>query len=325
MSHFLSVRYRCLLAAGMGLLVNYTAEARAQSASPAPLPIAVMLRPIEGDEHTAGTLAWLGDAITGAISDAGMAAISRSPLALTVRVSSRSAGQSDAGMRRVVRSEVSLLFTVHLASANGMAGSVRLTRFGTGRDAGSASASAVQSLTSEPELIASAMLQLARDAERTIERSCSELLASATERQQARDFDEAIALLMSVPAAAPTCRARAQASAMAVYQARSAWQCGRALQDATTLHAAGRFDETLQALRYVDPLSPCMPRIRALIETIRTEAVARDARAAAARAAALQREWAYRNALLQATTSLERQRLIVLGDIAAALLAPAHR
>jgi hypothetical protein len=174
MSHFLSVRYRCLLAAGMGLLVNYTAEARAQSASPAPLPIAVMLRPIEGDEHTAGTLAWLGDAITGAISDAGMAAISRSPLALTVRVSSRSAGQSDAGMRRVVRSEVSLLFTVHLASANGMAGSVRLTRFGTGRDAGSASASAVQSLTSEPELIASAMLQLARDAERTSERSCGD-------------------------------------------------------------------------------------------------------------------------------------------------------
>ncbi len=129
--------------------------------------------------------------------------------------------------------------------------------------------------------------ELGVQAARAFEASCDDVLASAKRLASERDFDAAIGLTMGVPSGAPRCRVRAQAHAQTLYTQRVQWQCGSALQQGRAARAAGDLDAALDALRYVDPLSPCSTEVTELIRGIGAVAHAKSSREAAARAKAL--------------------------------------
>jgi hypothetical protein len=299
----------------------------AQSPTPQPgtLPLAIAIAPPYSDEATASMVDPVMDAIVASMPGAGLAAIARAPLQLKVNLLARAAGQSDAGMRRILRGEVSVSLTLQSPSSAGTLGSVRLVRVGTGRDLEAATAQALAQLTDDGDALLSALQQLGQQAVSAFEGSCDAVVASARDHAASREFDESLAILMSVPSSASRCRTRATALAQQVYSQRSQWQCGTALQQASAAQAAGRLGEALEQLRFVDPLSPCQARVSALISAIGAQAAARRAQQEAARAEELRREWEFRKDVLQAASSIERQRLIVIGKIAEAALAPGRR
>jgi hypothetical protein len=296
------------------------APAQARPLPTAALPVPVQLGATTSDDASAGALPTLTDAVLAAMPVAGMAALSDAPFSLELRIGSRSLGQSDAGMRIVVRSEV--VAVLALRSASGVLGSARLVRAGSGRDLPSATAQAVSQLANDDAALRAALEEIGRQTAGAFDASCDVVLADAQRRANARAFDEAIALAMTVPAGATRCRARATSLAASLHRQHGQWMCGTTLQQASAAHAAGRLTEALDLLRFVDPLSPCQGEVSRLVAAIGRAADQRRATAEAARATELARQWAFRREALSAATSLERQRLIVLGQIAEAVLRP---
>jgi hypothetical protein len=309
------------------LMVATATTARSQAASTAgsPLPLAVELGTPSADAGTASSMSWVTDAIAAALPQAGLASISRAPLLLQMQALSRSLGESDAGMRRIVQAEATVSLTLRSGSSAGSLGSVRLRATGTGRDLESAAASAFNQLVNDDAALVATLRQLRDQATSNFEASCEDVLANARDRASARDYDEALAVLMSVPTGAARCRGRAMNLANALYLARSNWQCGTALQNATAARAARRFGEAIQYLRHVDPLSPCRDRVTALLNDIAADAAAREARRDAERAESLRRDWELQREVIRSVTSIERQRLVVLGRIAESVLAAPRR
>lgn len=313
----------CLVAATAS--AARTVRAQAAGAEGAPLPLAVELGTPLADAGTASSMSWVTDAIAAALPQAGLASISRAPLLLQMQALSRSLGESDAGMRRIVQAEATVSLTLRSGSAGGTLGSVRLRATGTGRDLESAAASAFNQLVNDDAALVATLRQLRDQAASNFEASCEDVLANARDRASVRDYDEALAVLMSVPTGAARCRGRAMNLANGLYLARSNWQCGTALQNATAARAARRFGEAIQHLRHVDPLSPCRDRVTALLTDIAADAAAREARRDAERAERLRRDWELQREIIRSVTSIERQRLVVLGRIAESVLAAPRR
>ena len=287
------------------------------------LPIPVQFGTTSADDVPSGAVQSVADAILAGMPSAGMASLSAAPLLLDLRLSARSMGQSDAGMRIILRAEVAAVLS--LRAGTGVVGSVRITRTGNGRDLSAAASQALSQLANDDAAIRSALTDIAQQAAGSFEASCDEVMANIQSRAASRDYDEALTVAMTVPIGAPTCRTRARAALSALYTQRSQWQCGTALQRAVTAQAAGQLRTALSELRYVDPLSPCRARIAALVSEIGAEATRRQAAAEAARATELSREWAFRSQALNAATSLERQRIVVIGQIAEVMLRPRPR
>jgi hypothetical protein len=311
-------------------LATTVAGARSASAQTAgtpasPLPLAVEVLPPSADAGTASSIAWVTDAIASAMPQAGLASISRAPLLLQVQARTRSLGESDAGMRRIVQAEATVSLTLRSITGTGTLGAVRLRGTGTGRDLEAAASNAFSQLFGSDDALISSLRQLRDQAASNFEASCDDVLSNARDRAAARDYDEALAVLMSVPTGAAGCRGRAMNQANAMYLARSNWQCGTALQNATAARAARRFDEAIQHLRHVDPLSPCRNQVTALLTSIAADAAARESRRDAERAERLRRDWTLQMEAIRSVTSIERQRLIVLGRIAESVLTAPRR
>lgn len=286
-----------------------------------PLPIPVSLAPtISGDGIPGLVVPWVEDGVRAAMPAAGFASLSASPLLLQLRINTRSLGTSDAGMRAITLAEVAVTIELRDPAGRGAVASSRITREGNGRDLAAATSQALSQVANNQAGIRAALEELGAQAARAFESACDDVLASAMRLAKERDFDAAIGLTMGVPTGAPRCRARAQALAQTLYTQRVQWQCGSALQQGRAARAAGDFESALDALRYVDPLSPCSRQVTELIEGIGTDARAKSAREAAERAQALRMEWGLRRESIQAIAGIERQRLAVIGMIAEAAL-----
>lgn len=302
----------------IGILLSRPADASAaQLDVSAALPIPISLQEIvAGSDVPMEALRGLEGAVTGAMPVAGFASIGRSPLSLTIHVTSRTRGQSDAGMRRVVLRDVTVTLTIRGSTTAGVLASRQMTGSGTGRDESMANEVALAGIAGNQAGLDSTFRELHRQASLGYELLCDDLHRAASDLAQRREFDAAIALLMSVPPAASRCRARAQAASRATYTQRGSWQCGSALQRARAAEAAGALNAALDEVRFVDPLSPCRAEVGQLIDRVGRAAAARNARVEAERAELLRREWAHRFRALEAATSIEQQRLAVIGQIA---------
>ncbi len=302
----------------MLLLVTSLATAQQGGVSPPePLPIPVNFVATRTGDGVAGpSVEWVEDGVRAAMPAAGLASLAGSPLLLQLRISTRSRGTSDAGMRAVELAEAAVTLELLDPMGRGVVASSRLTQAGNGRDLASATSQALSQIANDHSALHNALRQLGTQASRAFEIHCGDVLASATRLASERDFDAAIGLTMGVPVGAPRCRTRAQAMAKTLYTQRVRWQCGTAIQQGRAAQAVGDFEAAIDALRYVDPLSPCRTKVAEMLRGIGEEAHARSARDAAERAEALRMEWGLRRESIHAISDIEGQRLAVLGWIA---------
>lgn len=321
----MTVRFLTMLAVALAAPLMPLA---AQAAPPSPagaLPIPVVLLPSSGESGApASALRWLDDAVRAGLPRAGLAALAGSPFLLDVRVTSRELGRSEAGMQNVILAESAVTLDLRSASAVFTVGSARLTARGNGRTTERAIEGSISAVAKDAKGLERALSELVGQAVTAYESSCDMVLAAAREQAQARAFDEAIAISMTVPSAATKCRPRAEALATTLYGQRSQYLCGTALQRARAARAAGDLVGAMDEIVAADPMSPCAAQVERFIAEVAKEAAAQRAKDAEERAQVRQQEMQLAREAIRAYSSIEQQRLAVLGEIAKAALRHHH-
>ncbi len=300
--------------------------AHSQSPTPAPIPLPIVLSPATGEPSTpTNALRWLDGAVRAALPHAGLAAFADFPFLLNVSVTTREVGRSDAGMQTVVLTESAVTFDLRSGDGRFTVGSARVVHRGGGRDFLRAAEISISGASQDQPGLDGALSKIAQQASTAYESSCDAVLTAARARALSNLFNEAIAIVMSVPAAAAHCRARARWLASTLYLQRSHWACGMALRQARAARAAGDLTGALDHVKGVDPLSPCTSQAEQLINEVGREAASQRATEVQERVTAMQQQAELTREALRVYTTIEEKRWAVLGDIAKAVLVQAQR
>jgi len=86
---------------------------------------------------------------------------------------------------------------------------------------------------------------------------CESIIKKAEVKKTGRQYEEALALLMSVPPEAQPCFDKAMKATQSVYIALSDQQCKQHLLSARTYLSNQNYDEALNELSMIDPMSTC--------------------------------------------------------------------
>jgi len=86
---------------------------------------------------------------------------------------------------------------------------------------------------------------------------CESIIKKAEVKKTGRQYEEALALLMSVPPEAQPCFDKAMKATQSVYIALSDQQCKQHLLSARTYLSNQNYDEALSELSMIDPMSTC--------------------------------------------------------------------
>jgi hypothetical protein len=133
--------------------------------------------------------------------------------------------------------------------------------------------------------------------------TCDDILHRADAHVHMNQFDQALALLLTVPAEATGCFSKAQGKAVAIYKAYADQHCAELLLQAKGHLAANRYDEGLTLLSSVDPTSKCFSEAKGLMVKTESEVDVNQRK------------------VFNAELSLEKQRINAIRDIAKAYYA----
>lgn len=132
---------------------------------------------------------------------------------------------------------------------------------------------------------------------------CDDFLRQADAAVRMNQFDQALALLLTVPAEAAGCFAKAQGKAVAIYKAYSDQHCAELLLQAKSHLAANRYDEGLTLLSSIDPSSKCFAEAKGIMANTEKEIDVNERKT------------------FDSQLSLEKQRINAIRDIAKAYYA----
>jgi hypothetical protein len=132
---------------------------------------------------------------------------------------------------------------------------------------------------------------------------CDDIIRQADASVRMNQFDQALALLVTVPAEATGCFTKAQGKAVAIYKAYSDQHCSELLLQAKGNLAANRYDEGLTLLSSIDPGSKCFTEAKSLMVKAEMEIDVNERKT------------------FDAQLSLEKQRINAIRDIAKAYYA----
>ena len=98
--------------------------------------------------------------------------------------------------------------------------------------------------------------------------NCDIVLKKVESDRNIKNFESALAVLLTIPEEATGCYEKAQAKAKTVFTELQKFKCNQYLQNAKTSAAATKYDEALEYLSWIDPTSPCASESKSLINSI---------------------------------------------------------
>lgn len=137
--------------------------------------------------------------------------------------------------------------------------------------------------------------------------NCGQFEADAKTAIKMKRFNKAIAILSTIPREAKQCYARIQNLSVQAYNAYQKQHCKEQIQAAKADLANNDYSRALYDLKYVDPLSPCGPEAKLLINKAAAKVDARE-----------RKEWNFMLKRYNDRLMMEKYRLNIAKEIAKA-------
>ena len=99
------------------------------------------------------------------------------------------------------------------------------------------------------------------------ESKCADLIVQADGMAKRQSYEEALALLLSIPSEV-SCYSKVQAKSIEIYKNYQSYRCGALLQQAQSDAAQNDYSSSLSSLSQIDPSSKCGPAAKALMVKI---------------------------------------------------------
>jgi hypothetical protein len=105
---------------------------------------------------------------------------------------------------------------------------------------------------------------------------CNQILQQAETLAKKNDYEQSIALLLTIPAEVEECHNRAQEKSLSIYKAYRHQLCSKLLQQARVEQAANHYYASLETLLQVDPSSSCATEMQGLIKKAESNISAKE-------------------------------------------------
>jgi hypothetical protein len=99
------------------------------------------------------------------------------------------------------------------------------------------------------------------------ESKCADLIVQADGMAKRQSYEEALALLLSIPSEV-SCYSKVQSKSIEIYKNYQSYHCGALLQQAQSDAAQNNYSSSLSSLSQIDPSSKCGPEAKALMAKI---------------------------------------------------------
>lgn len=139
------------------------------------------------------------------------------------------------------------------------------------------------------------------------ELKCDDIILQAESLMSRQQFDEAIALSMTIPTEVSVCYSKAQKLAMQAYKAYQSRICAEVIHKAKTTLAKGDQRVALDILTDIDPSASCFQEAQAIANSTASLISAEE-----------EKKWAYKVKQYNDAISLEKQRISSIKEIALA-------
>jgi hypothetical protein len=108
---------------------------------------------------------------------------------------------------------------------------------------------------------------------------CESIIKKADVKKSGRQYEEALALLMSVPPEAQQCYEKAMKATQSIYIALSDQECKQHILNARTYISNQRYSDGLNELSFIDPLSTCYKEAMTMAKEVESKITAEQNRA----------------------------------------------
>lgn len=137
--------------------------------------------------------------------------------------------------------------------------------------------------------------------------NCNSIIQKSEGFAQRKQYEEAIALLLSIPEELKECYSNAQKNALQIYNKYQEKNCKQQLQKVSALIANKNYEEALSILMNVDPSTSCYNEAKKQINIIENKIKAED-----------DKQWNFMMQQYKDKVSLEKYRINAIKEIAAA-------
>lgn len=187
----------------------------------------------------------------------GGAGMSEHGLVCIPRISISRDEQVDGGLSKINVIALECTFSItHMLDGSVLA-SLEKTISGTGSNRDKAIDNAINKVnTTDSSLLK--LFASARDKYKNMYiTKCESIIKKADVKKSGRQYEEALALLMSVPSEAEQCYDKAMKATQSIYVALSEQECKQHLLNARTYISNQNYQDGLNELSFIDPLSSC--------------------------------------------------------------------
>lgn len=133
---------------------------------------------------------------------------------------------------------------------------------------------------------------------------CESIIKKAEVKKSGRQYDEALALLMSVPSEAEQCYEKAMKATQSIYVALSDQECKQHLLNARTYISHQNYSDGLNELSLIDPLSSCYKEAMNMSKEVESNITAEQ-----------NREWQAKQEARRDNVELQKMRIEAVKDI----------
>lgn len=133
---------------------------------------------------------------------------------------------------------------------------------------------------------------------------CESIIKKAEVKKSGRQYDEALALLMSVPTEAEQCYEKAMKATQSIYVALSDQECKQHLLNARTYISQQNYSDGLNELSFIDPLSSCYKEAMNMSKEVESKITAEQ-----------NREWQAKQEARKDNVELQKMRIEAVKDI----------
>ncbi|MCE2755475.1 MAG: hypothetical protein LW818_05700 [Ignavibacteriae bacterium] len=133
---------------------------------------------------------------------------------------------------------------------------------------------------------------------------CESIIKKAEVKKSGRQYDEALALLMSVPSEAEQCYEKAMKATQSIYVALSDQECKQHLLNARTYISHQNYSDGLNELSFIDPLSSCYKEAMNMSKEVESKITAEQ-----------NREWQAKQEARRDNVELQKMRIEAVKDI----------
>jgi len=137
--------------------------------------------------------------------------------------------------------------------------------------------------------------------------NCDAIIKQANVLAKGQEYEQALALLMSVPKEVATCHNKMSTQLTSIYKDYQNYHCATLLQKAKTKFAAMEYTEALEIVSMIDPTSKCNEETKAFIKSATAKIETEDKKA-----------WDYMIKKWDDNTELEKLRMNNMKEIATA-------